>query len=184
MADLNTPDTRETTLRTRIREGVPLVAADLAAELDTSIHTIRRDLIALERKGLVRRVRGGAMPLTGSTPSYAARVGGADKALVPLAARAVRTIPETGTVFLDGGTTLLAVAGHLPENFRGLVVTPAPAVAMAAMARGARVQLIGGVLCPEGAMATGGAGVTTRRSHDRRRLVHARSLRPVACLWP
>ncbi|SDW42923.1 DeoR C terminal sensor domain-containing protein [Roseicitreum antarcticum] len=49
-----------------------------------------------------------------------------------------------------------AVASRLSPEFSGLIVTPAPSVALAALARGAHVHLIGGSLCPEGAMATGG----------------------------
>lgn len=55
-------------------------------------------------------------------------------------------------MFLDADTTMNAIAARLPLDFRGLIVTPAPSVALD---RGARVHLIGGTLCPEGAMATG-----------------------------
>lgn len=156
MLDLNNPDTREAVLRDRLAAGRPLVAAALAAELDISVHTIRRDLIALERKGLVRRVRGGAVPLAGPAPDYLARAEMPEGILATLAERAVHAVPEDGTVFVDAGTTMNAVAARLPRTFRGLVVTPAPSVALAALGRGARVHLIGGALCPEGAMATGG----------------------------
>lgn len=156
MYDLNNPDTRQAALRGRLKEGSPLVATALADELGISIHTIRRDLIALEREGLVRRVRGGAMPVTGPAPSYHVRADQPDEALVPLAMAAVDLIPNEGTIFMDAGTTMNMVASRLPPEFRGLIVTPAPSVALAALARGTHVHLIGGPLCPEGAMATGG----------------------------
>lgn len=179
MSDFSTPDTRDAVLRKRINDGTLLVVADLAAEFDTSVHTIRRDLIGLERKGLVRRVRGGAMPLTGSSPSYLVRAEEPERAIVPLAERAARLIPETGTVFLDAGTTLSAVAARLPVNFRGLIVTPAPSVALAAMARGVRVHLIGGPLCPEGGMATGG-----RAERDVAEITADLCLLGACGLWP
>ena len=50
-----------------------------------------------------------------------------------------------------------AVARTLPRDFSGLVVTPALTVALHVMERGLRVQVVGGTLCPAGAMATGGA---------------------------
>lgn len=157
MIDLNTPQTRQDALRDRIKQGAPLIATALSAELGVSIDTIRRDLIALEQRGLVRRTRGGAMPVIPPMPPYLSRLENPDPAIDVLAASAVQLIPATATVFLDAGTTLNAVAARLPEQFEGLVVTPAPSVALAALSRGAKVHLIGGPLCPEGAMAIGGA---------------------------
>lgn len=156
--DLNNPDTRQSALLARLENG-PLVAASLADELDVSLDTIRRDLIALERSGHLRRVRGGAVPVPVAPPMapFAERVAEPDDALAALAHAAVRLVPERATLLVDGGTTTAAVASRLPEGFAGLVVTPAPAVALAASARGARVHLIGGALCADGAIAVGGA---------------------------
>ena len=156
MIDLNNPQTRHQVLRERLLSGSPLIAVSLAEELGISIDTVRRDLTALERQGLVRRVRGGAMPTSGPAPSYLTRAGDPDPSLDALAERAVRLIPETAMIFLDAGTTMNAIAARLSHDFVGLVITPAPSVALAALHRGARVHLVGGALCPEGAMVTGG----------------------------
>jgi len=154
--DLNNPDTRHELLRSRLSSGSPLVAASLSEELGVSIDTVRRDLIALEREGVVRRVRGGAVPLAPPTSPYAQRSRSPDDAIGPLADAAVGLLGREATVFLDGGTTLVALAERLPSGFGGVVFTPAPAVALAASARGATVYLIGGALSPDGAIATGG----------------------------
>lgn len=156
MLDLNNPDTRESALRERLSAGDTLIVAALAEELGISVHTIRRDLIALEQKGLVRRVRGGAVPITDPSPDYLSRIQEENGAVKPIADRAAALIPSGGTVFIDAGTTMDAVAKQLPRSFRGLIVTPAPSVALLAMERGASVHLIGGSLCPSGAMTTGG----------------------------
>lgn len=161
MLDLNNPQTRRDALRERLEQGTPLIATVLSAELGVSIDTIRRDLIALEQRGLVRRTRGGAMPVTAPMQPYLSRVDEPDPMIEPLAAGAVQLVPERATVFLDAGTTMNAVAAQLPETFRGLIVTPAPSVALAALSRGAKVHLIGGTLCPDGAMATGGQAERT-----------------------
>lgn len=157
MLDLNNPQTRQNVLCDRLKVGRALVAAELADELGISVDTIRRDLIALERRGLLRRVRGGAIPVTPSPPPYPVRAAAPDPAIDLLAERAVQMLPDDGTVFFDAGTTMNGIATRLPDTFRGLIVTPAPSVALAAIARCARVHLIGGALCPEGAMAIGGA---------------------------
>ncbi|NHF71540.1 DeoR/GlpR family DNA-binding transcription regulator [Paracoccus xiamenensis] len=156
MLDLNCPQTRQSLISDRLDSGQPLIAASLADELGISVDTLRRDLIALEQRGLLRRVRGGAIPLTPPLPPYSVRVEAPEPALDRLAAATAPMLEGVGTVFLDGGTTMNAVAAQLPAGFGGLVVTPAPSVALAALARGARVHLIGGALCPDGAMATGG----------------------------
>lgn len=156
MLDLNNPQTRQEALRDRIERGTPLIVTALADELGVSIDTVRRDLISLEQRGLVRRTRGGAMPVTVPMPPYLSRVDEPDPMIQHLAALAVRLIPKTATVFLDGGTTMNAIAAQVPETFSGLIVTPAPSVALAALSRRAKVHLVGGSLCPEGAMATGG----------------------------
>ena len=157
MLDLNCPQTRQRLISDRLDAGRPLIAAALAEELAISVDTLRRDLIALEQRGLLKRVRGGAVPVAPPLPPYAIRAEAPEPALDLLAAAVVPLLHDAATVFLDGGTTMNAVAAHLPDGFAGLIVTPAPSVALAALARGARVHLIGGALCPDGAMATGGA---------------------------
>lgn len=156
MNDLNNPQTRQDTLRDRLELGVPLIATALADELEVSLDTVRRDLIALEQQGLVRRTRGGALPVTNPAPPYLNRAEEPDPMIGKITGRAVRLIPDRGTIFLDGGTTMNSLAARLVETFTGLIVTPAPSVALAAFGRGAHVHLIGGALCREGAMAVGG----------------------------
>lgn len=157
MVNLNNPQVRQDILAETLTHGAPLVVTSLADELGVSIDTVRRDLIALEQRGLVRRVRGGAVPVTTPMANYMARASAPDPAINVLAERAVGLLTGQETVFLDAGTTMNAVAAHLPLGFSGLVVTAAPSVALAALGRQARVHLIGGTLCPEGALATGGA---------------------------
>lgn len=157
MINLNNPQIRQDMLAESLNAGAPLVVTALADQLGVSIDTIRRDLIALEQRGLVRRVRGGAVPVTTPMANYMARAETPDPDVPLLAERAVKLLKGHETVFLDAGTTMNAVAAQLPLGFAGLIVTPAPSVALAALARNAEIHLIGGALCPEGAMATGGA---------------------------
>lgn len=59
------------------REAGRVDVVTLAAQLDVTPETIRRDLTALERHGLVRRVHGGAIPVErlGFEPGIAQREG-------------------------------------------------------------------------------------------------------------
>jgi DeoR/GlpR family transcriptional regulator of sugar metabolism len=156
MLDLNNPETRQSALRERLMSGSPLIVASLAEELGISVHTIRRDLQALEQKGLVRRVRGGAVPIPTRGPDYFERNEGDQPSVAAISKHAASLIPLDATIFCDGGTTMDHVARNLPTEFRGLIVTPAPSVALIALQRGATVHLIGGRVCPAGALATGG----------------------------
>lgn len=96
----------------------------LSDALGVSAVTIRSDLDALERRMLLRRIRGGAMsvqtarferPLELPSQSY-----GAEKERIgALAARMVR---DGETIILDAGTTTLCMAAAMPEDLRDVVV--------------------------------------------------------------
>jgi DeoR family transcriptional regulator, fructose operon transcriptional repressor len=101
--------------------------AELAAELQVSLETVRRDLVALEQEGRLRRVYGAAT-LTGdrrrtSEPGREERAQLLREAKDEISRVAAGLVAEDDTVFLDVGTTAEAVARHLPAGFRGLVVT-------------------------------------------------------------
>jgi DeoR family transcriptional regulator, fructose operon transcriptional repressor len=105
----------------------------LAAEYAVTTETVRRDLSALERMGLVRRVHGGAVP----SDSLAVIESGlverdstntAEKERIARAALAL--LPPAGsTVLIDAGTTTHRFASLLPRDHRLIVVTHAVPVA-------------------------------------------------------
>lgn len=96
----------------------------LSEMLGVSAVTIRSDLDALDRRALLRRIRGGAMavrparferPLDLPSHSFAAekeRIG----------AMAARMVRNGETIMLDAGTTAVAMAMALPKDLRDLVV--------------------------------------------------------------
>ena len=98
--------------------------ARLAQDMGVSAVTIRSDLDALERRMLLRRIRGGAMsvqtarferPLELPSQSF-----GAEKERIgALAARMVR---NGETIILDAGTTALSMAAAMPEDLLDVVV--------------------------------------------------------------
>jgi len=97
------------------RDEVQVVA--LAADLGCSEMTVRRDLEALEREGVLRRVHGGArraQPTAEETPySVRAFSHSAEKARIGALCSAL--LAEGETVVLDGGTTALEVARGLRD---------------------------------------------------------------------
>lgn len=83
-----------------------LEVAAAASELGTSNETIRKDLIALEAQGLLRRVHGGALQLQSMT--FEPDVGNRRENLAEkrrIAARAIAEVPEDGAIFIDAGST-------------------------------------------------------------------------------
>jgi len=96
----------------------------LSAALGVSTVTIRSDLDALERRQLLRRIRGGAMsvrparferPLDLPSQSF-----GTEKERI--GATAARMVRDGETIILDAGTTALAMAFALAEDLRDIVV--------------------------------------------------------------
>ncbi len=95
------------------REEVQVAA--LAADLGCSEMTVRRDLEALERDGILRRVHGGATRArqTAEETPYAMRAFGHTDEKARIGARCAELLDEGETVILDGGTTAMEVARPL-----------------------------------------------------------------------
>lgn len=99
--------------------------------LGVTTETVRRDLTALERRGVVRRVHGGALPVERMEvePPLATRTAQNSERKRRIAARALEELPAEGTILLDAGTSTLALAEMLPDRDGLTVVTNSIAVA-------------------------------------------------------
>lgn len=125
----------------------------LCDALQTSRETIRRDLETMEAKGLLRRIRGGAMKLEaqqGKSMTYTSFSQRKDEHLhnkEKIALKAVSYISEGEAIALDSGTTSLALAKVVKTRFQSLtVVTNSFAVAQElAGSEGITLVLTGGV---------------------------------------
>jgi DeoR/GlpR family transcriptional regulator of sugar metabolism len=103
---------------------------ELSRSLDVSEDTLRRDLRELAAGGKLQRVHGGALLRSPATGSFAERAEQAAEAKIALALAAVRLLQDGQVILLDGGTTNLQVARHLPRTLRATIITPSPAVAL------------------------------------------------------
>ena len=81
--------------------------AGLAGELGISAATARRDLALLERRGIVKRIHGGAVPpgLAQHEDSFQQRLGEAVEGKKRLARAAAGLLEPDETVFIDSSTT-------------------------------------------------------------------------------
>jgi DeoR/GlpR family transcriptional regulator of sugar metabolism len=136
-----------------------IVAKALADELGLSEDTIRRDLREMATEGLLKRVHGGALPLTPLLPAFAARQAIASDVKRTLGRRAAGLVKPGQTVFLDGGTTNAEIARALPRDLRATIVTHSPTIAAELERHDAEVILIGGRLYKHSMVATGAAAV-------------------------
>lgn len=109
------------------------MVVDLARELDVSSETIRRDLAALERDGLAKRVHGGAVSTralrilepgltqrTSTNTDLKARIARAAADLLP---------PEGGSIALDAGTTISHLVDEIPLDHPLTAITHAIPIA-------------------------------------------------------
>lgn len=97
----------------------------LSQLLYTSESSIRRDLTALEKQGLVKRSYGGVELVKNSTQvsSFSARVHHNIAAKKIMAEKAVKLIRDGDIIFLDQSSSAFFVAGELPAQADITVVT-------------------------------------------------------------
>ena len=114
---------REIVDRARSMRRVEVIA--LAAEFDVTPETIRKDLTNLERQGLIRRVHGGAIPITrlAFEPAVSQRAEQMAEEKERIAKLALAELPAEGAILLDAGTTTARIAEFLPSDRELTVVT-------------------------------------------------------------
>ena len=140
------PTSRKELIEQRLAAGQHVVAAHLAKELGVSEHAVRRDLRALVSEGKCRRVYGGALPLSGGAPLAARLRQGADRKAI-LARSAAQLVKANETIFLDSGSTNLAIVSELSDDLGLTVATNSVAIAQAILDRGdINLHLIGGTV--------------------------------------
>lgn len=97
---------------------------DLVKEYDVSFMTIRRDLIAMEKQGLVQLQYGGAMLNEGASvePTFTLKEGSRPELKKEIAYEASKLINDGDVIAIDCGTTALMLARYL-RNKRVTVIT-------------------------------------------------------------
>jgi DeoR/GlpR family transcriptional regulator of sugar metabolism len=157
----------------RILEQVRLAGgarvSDLVDVLGVSDMTIRRDIAALARRGLVARVHGGATAVDGRSadePGFAAKSQLQPLEKAAIAAEAAAVVSSGDSVAISAGTTTYQVAAQLRAVPALTVVTNSLPVAEMLHTTGREdltVILTGGVRTPSDALV-GPVAVTALRS--------------------
>lgn len=140
---------RQQEILTRARLDGRVEVKDLADSLDVTPETVRRDLTTLERRGLLRRVHGGAIPVErlGIEPAVADREGRMAGQKERIAKAALDELPDGGAIILDAGTTTIRLAEMLPTDRELTVVTHGLPIAMLLASRPTiTLHLLGGTV--------------------------------------
>lgn len=116
--DASSTQTRRQRIAAAIAEDGFLAVADGSGRFGVSEVTLRSDLSALEAEGRVRRVHGGATPVLPDDREPRVEDSARRSAAVKraIARRTVSLIPGGSSVFLDVGSTALAVAQALVDR--------------------------------------------------------------------
>jgi len=138
-------------------------SAELEQELGVTAMTVWRDLKLLEERGQLKRMRGGAVSLSGPAEiDFNEKVIHARAAKQRIAAYVARKLLKAGdSLILDGGTTVASLAEQpLPERLTVLTNSLAIAHAMQHHRSRPSVYLSGGLLRPESGTLVGREAVT------------------------
>jgi DeoR/GlpR family transcriptional regulator of sugar metabolism len=126
---------------------------ELSSRFNVTSMTIRRDLLALEKQGLLYRVHGGALKREGKSiwqmSTIQDRLTLREEEKERIAASAAQLVQDGESIMIDGGSTTTKVAQHLRTKKDLLIVTNALTIGEILIETNNKVILSGGELLKE-----------------------------------
>jgi DeoR/GlpR family transcriptional regulator of sugar metabolism len=155
---------RQSAIEQLLSSSGELRLADLASRFQVSEMTIRRDLSTLEDRGVLRRVAGGGAIAIGQKahePPFTARALEESSSKAHIGEGVADLLQAGEAIYLDGGSTALAVTRAIRGRDLGLTIVTRNLFAALELAddAGTQVILLGGRIKP-------GEMVTTRTGFD------------------
>lgn len=141
---------REELILAALGAGVRTIS-ELAGALQVSEATVRRDLQSLEDRGAVQRVHGGAVRVEETEkrePLFHEKTSIRTDEKERIAEAALALIEDGDSIFLDGGSTVLALAHKLGNRRELTIVTNSMMAAAELMESRHRLILLGGEFRP------------------------------------
>lgn len=123
------PEQRQARIRQILHKSGRVVCTELASQMNVSEHTIRRDLHELSKEGYCKKVYGGAVLQLPDAGNFLSREQKISAEKHTIAQKAATLVQADGCIFIDAGTTNLALAKALPADLNVTVVTNSPAIA-------------------------------------------------------
>lgn len=159
-AGLLRPGQRRDRIVGLLRERERLSVEFLAGELAASPETVRRDLAALARSGVIRKFHGGAsLPETEGEGAFQTRLSEHPQEKRAVARRAATLFAPGDTLFVDTGTTTVVFAEELARRSGLTVVTNSVTIAQLVGRGGNNTFLIGGEYRDEAVQTLGALAV-------------------------
>jgi len=141
-------DQRKNHILDRLLSNGRVDATEVAESLGVTGETIRKDLIALERQGILRRVHGGAVPVQSLAfePGVETRTEYSTEK-TRIAQAALAHLPNEGSVLIDAGSTTAKLVEMFPGDRELTVYTNTIPLAISLLTRPRlRVFTLGGRL--------------------------------------
>jgi DeoR/GlpR family transcriptional regulator of sugar metabolism len=140
----------------RLQQDQKVLLCTLSNELKVSEDTVRRDIRRLSEQGLLKMVRGGAVPHAPGPRNFEDRINFASKHKEIIAKKALHLLHDGQVVIFDGGTSTLAVASILPRDLKITVVPNSfPIANMLETHENAEVLFAGGKLFKDSFITVG-----------------------------
>lgn len=130
MQNFDLPEERREAILGDLQRKGKVVAAELSQQYGVSEDTIRRDLRELAKEGLLKRVHGGALPISTTIGPYYERDKTHYAAKAALARMAGELVRDGQLILFGGGTTNAEIARNLPRDLRATAVTISPLIAL------------------------------------------------------
>ena len=115
---------RQKVILERLKSNKTVMVSELATLFDVSIETVRRDIISLEKTGLIKRIHGGATISKNLTilPPLGERIGANCEMKRRAAIAACELVREGDVISIESGSTAMAVVEVLKDNFKDLTI--------------------------------------------------------------
>jgi len=143
------PDQRQALIQQMLTDKGRVIGTDLAKQLGVSEHTIRRDLQELARRGVCKKVYGGAVSQIMQSASFEVRASQNMLEKSQVARHCAKMLKANSCVFIDAGSTYLAMVEFIPDDIALTIVTNSPQIAAALSSRTrGELILLGGKVNP------------------------------------
>ncbi|MBB3946392.1 DeoR/GlpR family transcriptional regulator of sugar metabolism [Rhizobium skierniewicense] len=120
---------RQALIYAQLQQHGRVLSQELAQTFDVSEDTVRRDLREMAARGECTRVYGGALLATRTTVPLKTRMTEMPDRKATLGRTAARFLQDGMTVFIDAGSTNLAIAKNLGAGLKLTVITSTPVIA-------------------------------------------------------
>src|SRR6266571_1575873 len=136
---------------------------EIAAQVDASLSTVRRDLTILEAGGMVQRTHGGARIVNPRSDefTFTARDTHQLEEKEAIGRACAQLIPANRSIIIDAGTTVYHVARYLESKAPQIITNSLPVANLFASANRLEVIVSGGVIYPRLGVLVGPLAVET-----------------------